>query len=87
MKGRLGSRNIYVKSWFGARRVVTGINIKANDASIFQALRKCPIVTADMFLFNIGKSGDHPRDVDHPRDGDHPRDVGRLRDFLGGSQF
>ena len=46
----------YVKSWLGARRVVTGIDIKANNASIFQALRKCPIVTADIFLFNIGKS-------------------------------
>ena len=44
------------KSWLGARRVVTGIDIKANNASIFQALRKCPIVTADIFLFNIGKS-------------------------------
>ena len=37
-------------------RVVSGIDIKANSASIFQALRKCPIVTADIFLFNIGKS-------------------------------
>ena len=46
----------YVKSVFGTRRVVTGIDIKANNASIFQALRKCPIVTADIFLFNIGKS-------------------------------
>lgn len=46
----------YVKSWLGARRVVTGIDIKANNASIFQALRKCPIVTAGIFLFNIGKS-------------------------------
>ena len=46
----------YVKSWLGARRVVTGIDIKANSASIFQGLRKCPIVTADIFLFNIGKS-------------------------------
>ena len=46
----------YVKSWLGARRVVTGIDIKANSASIFQALRKCPIATADIFFFNIGKS-------------------------------
>ena len=46
----------YVKSWLGARRVVTGIDIKANNASIFQALRKCPIATADIFFFNIGKS-------------------------------
>ena len=46
----------YVKSVFGTRRVVTGIDLKANNASIFQALRKCSIVTADIFLFNIGKS-------------------------------
>ena len=36
--------------------MVTGMDIKANSASIFQALRKCPIVTADIFLVNIGKS-------------------------------
>ena len=36
--------------------MVTGIDIKANNASIFQALRKCPIATADIFFFNIGKS-------------------------------
>ena len=41
---------------FGTQKVVSGIDIKANSASIFQALRKCPIVTADIFLFNIGKS-------------------------------
>ena len=46
----------YVKSVFGTRRVVSGIDIKSNSASIFQALRKCSIVTADIFLFNIGKS-------------------------------
>ena len=41
---------------FGTQKVVSGIDIKANSASIFQALRKCPIVTADIFLFNVGKS-------------------------------
>ena len=46
----------YVKSVFGTRRVVSGIDIKSNSASIFQALRKCSLVTADIFLFNIGKS-------------------------------
>ena len=46
----------YVKSVFGTRRVVSGIDIKSCSASIFQALRKCSIVTADIFLFNIGKS-------------------------------
>ena len=46
----------YVKSVFGTRRVMSGINIKTSNASFFQALRKCPLVTADIFLFNIGKS-------------------------------
>ena len=46
----------YFKSVFGTRKVVSGINIKINSASIFQALRKCPIVTVDIFLFNRGKS-------------------------------
>ena len=46
----------YVKSWLDERKVVTGIDIKANSASIFQSLRKCPIVTAYIFLFNIRKS-------------------------------
>ena len=46
----------YVKSMFGTRRVVTGIDIKSSNASIFQDLRKRPLVTADIFLFNIGKS-------------------------------
>ena len=46
----------YVKSMFGTRRVVSGIDIKTSNPSIFQALRKRPLVTADIFLFNIGKS-------------------------------
>ena len=46
----------YVKSVFGTRRVMSGIDIKTSNASFFQALRKCPLVTADIFLFNIGKS-------------------------------
>ena len=41
---------------FGTPRVGSGIDINTTSASIFQALRKCPIVTADIFLFNIGKS-------------------------------
>ena len=35
----------YMKSWLGARRVVTGIDIKANSASIFQALISIPYTT------------------------------------------
>ena len=46
----------YVKSVFGTRKVVSGINIKSNSASIFQALQKCLIVTVDISHFNLGKS-------------------------------
>ena len=46
----------YVKSVFGTRKVVSGIDIKSNSASIFRALRKCSMVAADIFLFNIGRS-------------------------------
>ena len=35
---------------------MSGIDIKSNSASIFRALRKCSMVTADIFLFNIGRS-------------------------------
>ena len=40
----------YVNSVFRTRKVVTGINIKSNSASIFQALRKCLIVTTPLHL-------------------------------------
>ena len=46
----------YVKSVYGSRKVVSGINIKNNSANIFQALRKCSILTVDIFLCNVGKS-------------------------------
>ena len=41
---------------YGSRKVVSGINIKNNSANIFQAIRKCSIVTVDIFLCNMGKS-------------------------------
>ena len=46
----------YLKSWFGTKRVVYGINIKANTPSICHVLSKQSLATADIFLFNIGKS-------------------------------
>ena len=46
----------YLKSWFGTRRVVHGINIKANTPSICHVLSKQSLATADIFLFNLGKS-------------------------------
>ena len=46
----------YLKSLFGTRRVVYGINIKANTPSICHVLSKQSLATADIFLFNLGKS-------------------------------
>ena len=46
----------YVRSMFGIRRVVSGINIKSSSANICHALSKQSLATADIFLFNIGKS-------------------------------
>ena len=46
----------YLKSWFGTKRVVYGINIKANTPSICHVLSKQSLSTADIFLFNLGKS-------------------------------
>ena len=46
----------YVKSLYGARKVVSGINLRANTASICHVLSKQPLSTADIFLFNIGKA-------------------------------
>ena len=46
----------YVRSMFGIRRVVSGINIKSNTRNIYHCLAKQSLATADIFLFNIGKS-------------------------------
>jgi hypothetical protein len=46
----------YVESLFGFKRVVAGMNIKVNTASLCHALQKRPLATTDIFLFNIGKS-------------------------------
>ena len=46
----------YVKSIYGTRKVVSGINLRANTPSICHVLSKQPLSTADIFLFNIGKA-------------------------------
>ena len=46
----------YVKSLYGTRKVISGINLRANTASICHVLSKQPLSTADIFLFNIGKA-------------------------------
>ena len=46
----------YIKAMFGTSRVVSGINLKASSKNICHALSKHPLATADIFLFNLGKS-------------------------------
>ena len=46
----------YVKSIYGARKVVSGINLRASTPNICHVLSKQPLSTADIFLFNIGKA-------------------------------
>ena len=46
----------YIKAMYGTSRVVSGINLKTGSKHICQSLRKYPLATADIFLFNLGKS-------------------------------
>ena len=46
----------YIKAMFKTPRVVSGINLKTSSKNICQSLRKYPLATADIFLFNLGKS-------------------------------
>ena len=46
----------YVKSAYGTKKVISGINLRANTASICHVLSKQSLSTADIFLFNIGKA-------------------------------
>ena len=41
---------------YGTCRVVSGINLKTGSKNICQSLRKYPLATADLFLFNLEKS-------------------------------
>ena len=41
---------------FGWNRVITGLDIKLKKASICHVLRKRPLTTTDIFLFNVGKA-------------------------------
>ena len=50
VKERHGFRIMY-----GDRRVVSGISIQTKSGHIAHALTKHPLITADIFLFNIGK--------------------------------
>ena len=46
----------YVKSAYGTKKVISGINLRANTASICHVLSNQSLSTADIFLFNIGKA-------------------------------
>ena len=54
MKERAGSKNF--ESRFGWNRVVSGMDIKTKNTSICHILRKRPLITTDIFLFNVGKA-------------------------------
>ena len=44
----------YVASLYGFKRVVAGMNIKVNTASLCHVLQKRQLATTDIFLFNMG---------------------------------
>ena len=67
----------YIKAMFGANRVVSGINLKTSSKNICQSLRKYPLATADIFLFNLGKTKKDYEDINY----------GILEDLKDGSTF
>ena len=67
----------YIKAMFGANRVVSGINLKTSSKNICQSLRKYPLATADIFLFNLGKTKKYYEDINY----------GILEDLKDGSTF
>ena len=44
---------------------MTGISLQTKSAHIAHALTKHPLITADIFLFNIGKSVDTLSEIDY----------------------
>ena len=55
----------YIKSTFGARRVVSGINLMTKSGSICHALTKYPLATTDIFLFNIARSKNECEEINY----------------------
>ena len=55
----------YIKSTFGARRVLSGINLMAKTSSICHALAKYPLATTDIFLFNIARSNNTFEEINY----------------------
>ena len=46
----------FLKERYGWSKTVTGMDIKAKNASLCHALRKRSLATTDIFLFNVGKA-------------------------------
>ena len=46
----------FLKERYGWSKAVTGMDIKAKNASLCHALRKRSLATSDIFLFNVGKA-------------------------------
>ena len=67
----------YIKAMFGTSRVVKDINLKTSSKNICHALSKHPLATADIFLFNLGKSKKDFENVNY----------GILEDLKDGSTF
>ena len=55
----------YIEYKYGDRRVVSGISLQTKSGNITHALTKHPLATADIFLFNIGKSVDTLTEINY----------------------
>ena len=55
----------YIRYKYGDRRVVSGISLQTKSGNITHALTKHPLSTADIFLFNIGKSVDTLTEINY----------------------
>ena len=55
----------YIRYMYGERRVVSGISLQTKGGNITHALTKHPLATADIFLFNIGKSVDTLSEINY----------------------
>ena len=54
-----------IKVMYGTCRVISGINLKTGSKHICQSLRKYPLATADIFLFNLEKSKKNFKNVNY----------------------
>ena len=55
----------YIRYKYEDRRVMSGISLQTKSGNITHALTKHPLSTADIFLFNIGKSVDTLTEINY----------------------